>query len=251
MVARLLIESPAVSLSGLVKSTRVQGLRQGRLRGALGLLRRCGPQYLIYLGAVTAVSDLLGPRFGLLSVDRAAALRGIPLLATRNVNDPSGVEFVAGRQPDILVSAFFNQWLGESVCAVPRLSAVNIHPSLLPDYRGVDPVFHARLRGAAQLGVSLHRISPEFDSGPLIAQTKLAVDSRDSVMLTTARLFECGTCLLLDRLQAVADNHAGVPQGDGGRYDSWPSPDQVNELLASGSRLWRLGDFRAVAADLL
>jgi len=244
LVLQRLLASPAVSVAAVVKSTRVLHPRQGWLRDVLSLLHRSGLRYTLYLGAATGGAELLGRWRGPPPVDVAARLHDLPLLATPDLNDALGHDFVARQAPELLLSAFFNQRIGEALCAIPALGAVNIHPSLLPDFKGVDPVFYARLRGAQDLGVSVHRISPAFDAGALLAQARVTIDPAASLLAATAQLFDRGARLLLDTLPAVRAGDAGRPQPPGGSYDSWPTPAQVRAYRRNGHRLLRMDDLK-------
>jgi len=244
LVLQRLLASPAVSVAAVVKSTRVLHPRQGWLQGALSLLRRSGLRYALYLGAATGGAELLGRWRGQPAVDVAARLRDLPVLATPDLNDLPGRDFVARPAPDLLLSAFFNQRVGEALCAIPSLGAVNIHPSLLPHFKGIDPVLHARLRGSQDLGVSVHRISPAFDAGALLAQAPVAIDPAASLLAATAQLFDRGAQLLLDTLPLLQAGFAGRPQPPGGSYDSWPTPAEVRAYRRAGHRLLRMDDLR-------
>lgn len=246
-VMQQLLASAAVELVGIVHSTRVMHPQRGSLHGIVQLLRRTGLRYTLYLGAATGGAELLGRWRGLPAVDAAALELGLPLLATSDLNDDAGQAFIAGLRPDLVLSAFFNQRIGTAVCDLPALGAVNIHPSLLPEFKGVDPVFQARLRKAQRLGVSLHRITPAFDAGPVLRQAVVEVEPAASLLGATARLFDRGVALLLDALPALQQGEPGVAQADGGRYDSWPTADQVRAFRHSGQRLLRLDDLRLLA----
>ncbi len=77
---------------------------------------------------------------------------------------------LAGYQLDLLVVHGFNWKLPTSVLALPRLGAVNVHPSLLPRYRGPAPVLQAIRNGDPQSGLTVHRMDENFDTGPILAQ---------------------------------------------------------------------------------
>lgn len=210
-VLQRLRASPRVELAAIVLSTR---------RGAWAHFRRSGLAYLAYLGAAVTPPP------------RAA---GAPLIRTRDVNlEKAGLARLA---PDLIVSAFFNQKIGAPLVAAARHGAVNIHPSLLPELKGVDPVFYARLRDAPGLGVSLHRVSPELDGGAILAQRSFPVEREESVLAATARLFGAGAELLLDSLDAIAAGAPGTPQPGPGSYFSWPDRAQVAALRRKGVRL--------------
>ena len=205
--------SKHVQIAGVVVSTRILSPRYGFLRGAWEQYRRSGLRYTTYLGLLS--------------------LGGIDGFATRDIN--ANAAYIAGLKPDLVVSAFFNQRIGESITSLAP--ALNIHPSLLPAFKGVDPVFYARLRGAP-LGVTVHRISPELDSGDIVAQEPF--DAGGSVLAATVALYARGAQLLVDSLGRPARPQAGT-----GNYDSWPTRAEVAALRRKGIRLARLRDLLA------
>lgn len=213
----------AINLVGLVLSRRILSARYGFLRGAWQQYRRSGLRYTVYLGCAL-----------LKSLSRP----GVPTLATRDVNDDAGQDFIAKLAPDLLVTAFFNQRIGEPLRAAAR-AAVNIHPSLLPSFKGVDPVFYAKLRGAP-LGVTVHRISPELDSGDIIAQQRVSELLGESVLAGTVRLYTFGAQLLIDSLGKI--KNPATSQRHVGNYDSWPERGDVAALRRKGVKLVRLKD---------
>jgi folate-dependent phosphoribosylglycinamide formyltransferase PurN len=240
VLARLAAD-PRVQVVGVVFSSRVLGKRDGWLRGVWALYRRSGLRYLLYLWTATALAERLAP---LDSVEGRAKAASIPLHVSRDINDPGGVAFVERCKPQLLVSAFFNQRIAPGLLQLPSAGSVNIHPSLLPDLKGVDPVFFARLRGVAPLGVTLHRVVQDLDAGPVLAQARVDIAASDSVLAITARLFERGADLLLDKLDAILAGDPGVAQQGVGSYDSWPSSGQVGRLHHSGGALVRAADLR-------
>ena len=208
--------SRALEIVGVVRSTRVLSPRYGLLRGAWEQYRRSGMRYAAYLGCML--------------------LKSLPGFPTRDVNAADARAFIAGLAPDLIITAFFNQRL------LTQVPALNIHPSLLPALKGVDPVFYARLRGLP-LGVSVHRVSPELDAGDLVAQESAQAAPGESVLATTVRLYARGAQLLIDSL-----GRPGRPQSGPGSYDSWPVRSDVAALRRRGVSLVRLSDLRARAA---
>jgi folate-dependent phosphoribosylglycinamide formyltransferase PurN len=248
LVMRRLAADPRVRLVGVVLSSRVLRKDYGWLRGVWAQYRLSGLRYLLYLWAATGLAELLGRGSSLPPVQAQAASLGCPLHVTRDLNDAAGSAFVDRCAPDLLVSAFFNQRIAAHICARPPAGAVNIHPSLLPALKGVDPVFFARLRGIHPLGVTLHRVAAQLDAGAVLARAELPVSPDDSVLAATARLFECGAGLLLAQLEQVLAGDPGTPQAGAGSYDSWPTPAQVRALLDAGVDLVHAADLRAMRA---
>ena len=206
--------STAIEVVGVLRSTRIQAWRRYRASGLV---------YTLYLGCLMA---------------RRLGAGALPVLPTADVNGEPERVFVERLSPDLLVSAFFHQRIGEQLTALPRLAALSIHPSLLPAFKGVDPVFHARLAGAPALGVSVHRLSPELDSGDLVSQKTISWSRSETVLRLTERLYVEGAELLVRSLGAIG---AATPTNGPGNCDSWPTRDQVAELRAGGVKLvaWR------------
>jgi methionyl-tRNA formyltransferase len=127
------------------------------------------------------------------------------------------------------------------------VAAVNIHPSLLPEYRGVDPVFYARLRGATKLGVTVHHLSEFLDAGNVLAQTEVSADSTMSILRATAMFYCQGADMLIGSLPRIASGDPGVPQEGQGCYDSWPTPVCVRRLRTKGTALVRASDLLGMA----
>lgn len=241
VLARLLAE-PTMVVAGVVQSTRVLRASQGSLAGARQLLSQCGWRYAAYLGTSTRFADTM---LGLLSDRSVSAVcrrRRIPLLRTRQVNGPDSIDWVRTQAPDLVVSAFFNQRIGADVTKLARFGAVNIHPGALPQCRGVDPVFFARLTGMPAGKVTLHRITDDFDCGPVLASDAINVANDASVLHTTAACYQRGASLLLESIGAICAGEPGVPQAGTARYDSWPNREQVEAFHADGHQLVTASD---------
>ena len=242
IMLRRLLDCERIRLCGIVHSTRILDARFGFLRGAREQVLRSGLAYSAYLLCATTLSDCFGGRATGGSVSRLASTRDIPRLETRDANNPAGCDFLRRIEPDLLVSAFFNQRLGDSVLSIARCGAVNIHPSLLPDFKGVDPVFHSWLNGGTRLGVTVHRMVPELDAGHILARCEVAPPTGASLFAATAELFRRGAQLLVEVLDKIERGDPGVAQVVGGNYDSWPTPKQVSSFRARGHALVSASD---------
>jgi len=237
-VLRQLLACGDVEVVGVVLSTRLLKAHYGFLRGAWHHMRQSGLAYALYLWVATTWTEALSGCAMRCLIRR----RTIPSLATRNINDATGLAFVAAASPDVLISAFFNQRIGDDLLQVPSIAAMNVHPSLLPEFKGVDPVFYARLQGAPRLGVTVHHLERDLDAGRILVQQGMAVSAGESVFRTTARLFALGGCLLASRLALPLTRQSGSPQPGQGSYDSWPSVAEVARLRRRGIALVRACD---------
>jgi methionyl-tRNA formyltransferase len=148
-------------------------------------------------------------------VKQAAERLGIPVLQPATLRDPAIVEHLAAWQPDAGVVAAYGEILRKNVLELPPLGYLNIHPSLLPRYRGPTPVPAAILNGDSETGVTVMLLDAKMDSGPILAQRRvpLAPDARNQPL--TNALFTIGADLLVE---ALAEYAAGaltpMPQDD-------------------------------------
>jgi methionyl-tRNA formyltransferase len=150
-------------------------------------------------------------------VRRVADARGVPVF-TYARGDRGRLETeLRQRDVEVLVVVAFGHILRPStLAAVPR-GAVNVHASLLPRWRGVAPIERALLAGDAVTGVSLMVLDEGVDTGPVLAQRRIAIDAGETRVSLTARLATLGAEILRDHLAAwVAGAATPVPQPEAG-----------------------------------
>ncbi|MBI5449371.1 methionyl-tRNA formyltransferase [Candidatus Gottesmanbacteria bacterium] len=109
---------------------------------------------------------------------------------------------------DLLISASFGQKIPSQVIHAAPLGGLNVHPSLLPRWRGADPVPWAILSGDHQTGVTIVTLSDDFDTGAIIAQKKIPITDHDTTDPLRARLFTLGADLLISTLPSLSDSKA-------------------------------------------
>lgn len=169
---------------------------------------------------------------------------------------PSGVDLLlpagpgglrramAGYRPDLLVLYGFNWILPAEVFGLPTFGSINIHPSLLPRYRGPAPVHRAIRNGDPEIGVTVHRVDAGVDTGPILAQRGgVPLDEDVTRAGLAARLAPVISELLAVALARVAAGDPGEPQPETGvsragllepefsRVDwSWPARDIHNQV---------------------
>ncbi|MEK9143385.1 MAG: methionyl-tRNA formyltransferase [Patescibacteria group bacterium] len=101
---------------------------------------------------------------------------------------------------DLLVSACYGQKIPWEAIKEARLGGLNVHPSLLPRWRGADPVPWAILTGDHQAGVTIVTLSEKFDEGRIIAQKKIPIMDADTSEPLRTKLFTLGADLLMEAL---------------------------------------------------
>ena len=136
----------------------------------------------------------------------AAEARGLRVETPAGLRGAEVQETLRSLNADVFIVAAYGRILPPEVLAMPRLGAVNIHPSLLPRYRGPSPVATALRDGDAETGVSVMLLDEGMDSGPLLAQSSpVPLNGTERADELTARLFRMGAEMLpgvLDALEA-------------------------------------------------
>lgn len=118
--------------------------------------------------------------------------------------------------PDFIVTAGYGKLIPPHWLSLPKIMAVNLHPSLLPNYRGRFPAEWAILRGETETGVTLVQMTQEFDKGKILVQTSYPLKPTDTKETVYAALFTLGTDLIVTHLPKIFQGqiHPQVqPQG--------------------------------------
>jgi methionyl-tRNA formyltransferase len=154
---------------------------------------------------------------------------GLPVWEVARLQAEETLTTLASYQCDLLCVACFPRRLPASLLTLPRLGAINLHPSLLPALRGPEPLFWVFREGLSETGVSVHVLEERLDAGPIVAQERLAVPDGISYAELERLCAERGARLLLEAVQAIASGTARYhPQDDRqGSYRPAPSPEDL------------------------
>ena len=133
-------------------------------------------------------------------VKGAAVKWNLPVVQPVRFRESGVVAQLAGFRPDVIVVAAFGQILPQSVLDIPAYGCINMHPSLLPEFRGASPVASTILAGSEFTGVSLMLMDRGLDTGPVLARAQVPVSARDTTGSLTAKLALIAAQLLLDVL---------------------------------------------------
>ncbi|QNE39911.1 methionyl-tRNA formyltransferase [Hymenobacter sp. NBH84] len=137
------------------------------------------------------------------AVKQAAVAHGVPVLQPTNLKSPAFQEELRSYAADLQVVVAFRM-LPEAVWAMPRLGSLNIHASLLPQYRGAAPINWALIEGETQTGVTSFFLQHEIDTGDLILQDVVDIKPEDDFGSLYEKLKVAGAALALRTVQAVA-----------------------------------------------
>jgi methionyl-tRNA formyltransferase len=138
-----------------------------------------------------------------LEIATVARAHNIPLLLPEKVADIAHELRQFGAECGVLVA--YGQIVPQSIIDIFPAGIINIHPSLLPHYRGPTPVETAILDGATETGVSLMALAAKMDAGPVYAQQALSLSGGETKQELADKLLGIGTQMLIDNLPAIID----------------------------------------------
>jgi methionyl-tRNA formyltransferase len=124
----------------------------------------------------------------------------LPVVQPASLKTPEVIAQLAGFHPDVIVVAAFGQILPQPVLDIPRHGCINIHPSLLPRFRGASPVAAAILTGEVFTGVSIILMDSGLDTGPILARAQISISAQDTTSSLTTKLSLTAAQLLLEVL---------------------------------------------------
>lgn len=112
----------------------------------------------------------------------------VPAFAFASLRDENARNQIAHLEPDLFVVASYGKLIPESWLRIPRKAALNVHPSLLPKYRGAAPIAWQILEGEKEAGVSIAEVTPDLDAGDIFCQIRVPLGPRDSTRSLTQSL---------------------------------------------------------------
>lgn len=144
------------------------------------------------------------------------ALRlGLPVLQPEKLKNPDELQQVLNLSPDLIITAAFGQILPTELLESPPLGAINVHASLLPDYRGGAPIHQAIMDGRDETGVTIMYMVDKLDAGDIISQVTVPIQKDDHTGGMFDKLSVAGTELLKETLPSIINGtNKRIPQDD-------------------------------------
>jgi methionyl-tRNA formyltransferase len=148
-------------------------------------------------------------------VKAAAMARSLPIVQPASLREPTVEAALTAWRPDLGVVAAYGQLIPAWLLAVPRLGMINVHPSLLPKYRGAAPVHRAVIDGETETGVTIMRVAARLDAGAMLARAVRAIGPDETSEELEDALAALGATLLVEVADALAAGTAHEePQDD-------------------------------------
>ncbi|MGI5844667.1 MAG: methionyl-tRNA formyltransferase [Candidatus Xenobium sp.] len=174
---------------------------------------------------------------------------GLQVLQPLRVREAGFLEELSALAPDVILVAAYSRLLPPAILELPRLGCVNLHPSLLPRYRGAIPIQAALINGDSQTGLTTFLMDEGYDTGDLLMQVSVPIDPEETGQELSTRLAREGARVLVETVRGLqAGNLVRRPQPSGGDYTR---PLRKEDLLLDwGLPASRVRDFlRALAHE--
>ena len=137
----------------------------------------------------------------------------IALLKPENTNSDEVVNQIEQLMPDLLITASYGGLIGRRLRKLPALGAINIHPSLLPQYRGASPIQTALLQGETRTGISIFRLNAKMDAGDILYQHEADIYPHENYSMLHDRLAELSAAYFMDFLGLLIEGRIDpIPQ---------------------------------------
>ena len=156
-----------------------------------------------------------GMKTGFSPVKEAAEKAGLPLYQPENLKDGPAGGILRELAPELLVVVAYGKILPDEFIAAARKGAVNLHPSILPKYRGAAPIQRAVINGEKMTGVTVMYLSDRLDAGDIIYTEKTQIGESETADALKNRLSALGAGLLCKAVRDIyADNAPRTPQDE-------------------------------------
>lgn len=137
------------------------------------------------------------------AVKKYAEAHNIPVLQPVKLKDPTFIEQLKSLQADLQVVVAFRM-LPEAVWNMPLMGTINVHASLLPQYRGAAPINWAVINGEKETGVTTFKLKHEIDTGDILLQDKINILPEDNAGTVHDKLMNAGATLLIKTVEGLS-----------------------------------------------
>ncbi len=166
----------------------------------------------------------------------------IPILQPKKLDKEFTFQ-VSSFKPDLIVVAAYGKIIPKEILDIPSHGTLNVHPSLLPKYRGASPIQYAILNGDKETGITIMEIDEEMDHGPILVNSKLPIADSDTYETLSKKLAELGAKLLvktipdyfLGKIETIEQDHSKatytkIIKKEDGKIDFKKSAEEIERM---------------------
>ncbi len=176
---------------------------------AVGILDTIVKHQLEVVGVITAADKPAGrgQKLKFSAVKEYAIANGLKLLQPTNLKDEAFLADLKSLNANLQVVVAFRM-LPKVVWEMPKLGTINLHASLLPNYRGAAPINWAIINGETKTGVTTFFIDDKIDTGAMIANSELTIDANENAGQLHDRLMQLGSETIIKTLELIENDQA-------------------------------------------
>jgi methionyl-tRNA formyltransferase len=145
-----------------------------------------------------------GNKIEVSELKKYAISQNIPVYQFQKIG-AEGVDILKSLSPELLVVVYYGQILSQEILEIGSKGIINLHPSLLPKYRGPSPVISTVLNGETETGVTIIRVAKDVDAGDIILQEKTAIFENETAGELWERLTKLGSELLIKAIKQIKE----------------------------------------------
>ena len=138
-------------------------------------------------------------------LEEAAAKYNIEFVKDKNVNSGKIKDHLIKVKPDLIIAAHLRKILHKEIFSQAAKGAINVHPSLLPKYRGLSPQHQAIMHGDDESGVTVHYIDADVDTGEIIVQKKFPISQNDYILNIQIKMLDIYKKIVVEALGLLED----------------------------------------------
>lgn len=203
------------------------------------------------IAVVTAPDKPVGRKQELLPspVKKWTVENNLFILQPEKINSPEWIKKIKEINPELIVLCAYGQIIPKEILDIPKLGALNIHPSLLPKHRGASPIQTTILNGDKEAGITIMLMDEKMDHGPILAHSKLQItNSKITYIELSQQLAELGAKLLIktlpdwidEKIKAQPQDHAKatftkIIKKEDGKIDWNKSAEEIERQIRAYS----------------
>jgi len=160
-------------------------------------------------------------------------------LPNKNLNSLESINYIKSLEPDLIISISSNQIFKKQLIEIPKLGCLNLHTALLPQYKGLMPVFWALKNNESKIGITLFFMDEGIDTGDILIQKTILIEKEDTLEKLIIKTKNIGMNLILEGINMLhSGNFQRIKQIGNGKYYSFPTKKDIKEFLKNGKRFW-------------
>ena len=175
-----------------------------------------------------------------LGVQEVCALYQVPFRVFERINSLECRKHLKSEKPDFLVSMFFNQILKKKALRIPSKACINLHPSWLPEYKGMSPILWMLAEDAKEGGATIHVMNEKVDEGALIGRKRFPITPQDTFFSLYRKASSAGADLLNDFLEKGEVDEGNLIETDPHSKYYAPMPKKVFAEVARKRAISRI-----------